>query len=351
MVCAETYYVKNFDVYLGKIGEKSETNQSQRVVLQLTSCLKKGYNITVDNFFTSFPFAHNLLLRDITLIGTLRVNKKGIPKELLSHERELFSSEFRYTNDLTLVSYVPKKKTVVLVLSSGKPEKRVESTEKKKPLMILAYNETKAGVDTLDKLTKQYSVKIKSRRWTFALFTSLIDIGLVNAYVLFKEANSKDQQSRRKLHLQLAAQLCKSSSKTSQKEPEVTEMKGGYCKPRGKRCSKCPGRRPAKKTATEFCSNCKEAVCPDHFSITCVSCDASPNDSWWENIKIVRNEWKSIMSSYDDTPSFQRKKLRRPLTVKDGERKDGNLYSRSFSEIIWQKKTAFSSKDASLCAL
>lgn len=267
----ETWYVKNFDVYLGKVGAKSETNQGQRVVLQLSSCLNSGHNITTDNFFTSFPLAHQLLKMDITLLGTLRQNKRGIPKQLLAKDRKEFTSEFRFTDDLTLVSYVPKKKKVVLVLSSGQPEKRVESSEKKKPLLITAYNETKAAVDIGDKMTKEYTVKRASRRWTLTLFLNLVDICLLNAYVVHN-LSSGVKGVRREMHLQLGEELCKPLANARKELMSGIHRVGDKKKPRGKRCLQCEGLRPAKKTATEFCAICEHAVCGNHFSVVCKKC-------------------------------------------------------------------------------
>ena len=276
MADSESYYVKNFDVYLGKQDEKSEVNQSQRVVLQLSQCLGEGYNITTDNFFTSFPLAHHLLQRNITLLGTLRSNKKGIPKELLDPKRDECSSEFRFTNDFTLVSYVPKKKKNVLILSSGKPENRVQNTEKKKPMLIIAYNETKAGVDTVDKMTKQYSVKRTSRRWTFALFTSLMDISLLNAFIIYSCKFPDIKSARRKLHLLIAEEMCR--PEMLKRLPSCIREKE-HATPRGKRCDSCPGPRPLKRTASQFCHNCCKSVCYSHCSVLCYDCHVPVEDA------------------------------------------------------------------------
>jgi len=266
---SENYYVKNFDIYLGKI-DKREVNQSQRVVLLLTECLGQGYNITMDNFFTSFSLANSLLNRNITLLGTLRHNKKGIPPELLnSRGKELFSSEFRFSENFTLVSYVTKKKKTVLVLSSGHQNKNISNEKNKfKPELILEYNETKHGVDSLDKMTKKYSCKRASRRWTMSLFYGLIDICLLNAYVLFKEVNSSDIP-RRTLYLEVARSLIESGQEAMKVFNNQSQVK-----PRGRRCSSCLDKRPAKRTATEYCSMCSKPVCSDHFlkKITCNQC-------------------------------------------------------------------------------
>jgi len=48
--------------YTGKIGTDGKTNQGERVVKQLEVSYKSsGRNITMDNFFTSFPLATDLL--------------------------------------------------------------------------------------------------------------------------------------------------------------------------------------------------------------------------------------------------------------------------------------------------
>lgn len=68
----------------------------QRVVLQLTECLSDGFNITTDNFFTTTELALELLKNNMTLLGTIRQNRKNIPEELKkSNSREILSTAFR----------------------------------------------------------------------------------------------------------------------------------------------------------------------------------------------------------------------------------------------------------------
>ena len=88
---------------------------SHKIVTDLTKPLRNsGRNITTDNWFTSFPLARELLLNNLTLIGTLKKNKKEIPKDLIiNKKRPIGSSEFRDfdNNTISLVAYYPKKKT------------------------------------------------------------------------------------------------------------------------------------------------------------------------------------------------------------------------------------------------
>ena len=50
---------------------------------------------------------------------------------------------------------------------------------KKKPEVILYYNSTKSGVETLDRMVKMYTFKRITRRWSVALFYNMIDVSAV----------------------------------------------------------------------------------------------------------------------------------------------------------------------------
>ncbi|XP_050308274.1 uncharacterized protein LOC126744765 [Anthonomus grandis grandis] len=91
MADSKNSYSANLQVYLGKINNKPEKNQGERVVLDLVEPLGTGYGVTTDNFFTSLPLADKLAEKKLTLCGTLRKNKSYIPNEL---QPKLFRPEF-----------------------------------------------------------------------------------------------------------------------------------------------------------------------------------------------------------------------------------------------------------------
>jgi hypothetical protein len=107
--CSEIYYVKNFDVYLGKVKNRG-VNQASRVVLQLCQCLDQGFNVTTDNFFTSLPLAKQLLDKKITLFG-------------------ISPSSLMFVNNTRLWFFCLRLFTTSLT-----------KDEKKKPAMIVDYN-------------------------------------------------------------------------------------------------------------------------------------------------------------------------------------------------------------------
>ena len=114
----------------------------------------------MDNFFTSVTLAQELLEKKLSLVGTMRKNKKEIPTEFLpARTQEVYSSLFGHQEQLTLVSYVPKKGKVVILMSSNHRDAELSNRPDKKPQIILDYISTKGGVDTLDQMVSTFSTK------------------------------------------------------------------------------------------------------------------------------------------------------------------------------------------------
>ena len=88
------------------------------------------------------------------------------------------------------------------------------------------YNETKAGVDTMDQMTRTYSCKQKTRRWPLVVFYNMLDISAINAYVIWKALNpnwnSNKSHKRRLYLLQLGKDLAGVSEEEIQKTVEQT---------------------------------------------------------------------------------------------------------------------------------
>lgn len=188
-VCADVQnsYCCTFDIYAGQIGRTPEIGQGERVVLQLVEpYYGSGRNITADNFFSSLQLTRSLLSKRLSYVGTLRKNKPFLPPEFQKfHLRQQFSSIFGYQKDVTIVNYIPKPRKNVVLISSLHYEGLLSEREDAKPEIIMAYNATKGGVDTLDQLVRTYSSIRKSRRWPLTLFFNFVDIAAYNAFVCY----------------------------------------------------------------------------------------------------------------------------------------------------------------------
>ena len=94
------------------------------------------------------------------------------------------SSIFGFKNKVTLVSYVPQQNKAVLAMSTMHHDDNVEG-DNQKPEIILHYNDTKSGVDNLDRLATLYTSRRKVNRWPIVLFGNCLDVGAVAALIIW----------------------------------------------------------------------------------------------------------------------------------------------------------------------
>jgi len=302
---AQTYYVFNMNPYLGR--EESRDNATThslgtRVVLGLVEPLSlSGRNITCDNLFTNVQLADILYEKKLTLLGTMRKSNRDIPSEFLANrKKEAGSSMFAFSGTKAMVSYVPKRNRAVVLLSTMHNDDKLNETTKK-PDIIMDYNRTKGGVDTVDQLCHKYTTKRSTRRWPMCVFYGMIDIAAVNSFVIFLHNNPafnpKATCKRRMFLEKLAMDLIKPqleyrrahsaglsgsilSAMSVVGYPCLAEPKPPRQMPtraatlKRKRCVYCPTKID-RKVYTE-CSICQNRVCPDHSTKTtntvCVSC-------------------------------------------------------------------------------
>ena len=213
IVDSRTFYTLKLEIYCGKqpIGPNEISNSSIDIVKKLIGAYKgSNCNLTTDNWYTSYPLAQYLLSKGITLVGTLKKNKREIPDEFHpSKSREVGSSLFGFQKDMTLVSYVTKKNKCVILLSTSHDDDKIDPATNK-PQMILDYNKYKGGVDTVDQLCGNFTVVRKTTRWTMAIFFALLNIAGINSQVLLNFAKPDATTKFRRYFLKnLATSLMK----------------------------------------------------------------------------------------------------------------------------------------------
>ena len=80
-----TRYTVDFDVYTGRSTERSKLGLSYDVVMKLVTPLSfQGYEIYVDNFYSSPDLFVDLHKLGFTATGTFHFNTRGLPIEVLS---------------------------------------------------------------------------------------------------------------------------------------------------------------------------------------------------------------------------------------------------------------------------
>ena len=154
--------------------------------------------------------------------SALRQTKREAPEER-KKKKELHETEVFRHNDqtaITLTSYQCKAAKNVAILSSLHLDVQVSSDEnpKKKPDSILYYNETKVGVDVFDQMARLYSVKAASRRWPMHVFYNVVDMALINSWVIYKHV-CQSNISRREYIQKIAEELTGSVETITRKRP------------------------------------------------------------------------------------------------------------------------------------
>lgn len=246
--------------------EHRANNKVETLVMNLAApFLDQGRNVTGDRFFTSKKLAENLLQRRTTYVGTVMKNKRFLPYEL-HVEKEKYDSKFLYggqNSQLTLQSYQVRKKQKVFMLSSMHHDSHTEEEGKRKSDIQLFYNSTKAGVDTVDKMVKQYSVRTLTRRWPMVHLHNLLDVTAVNSHTIWSiNAKVSDQamkHNRRDFLRALALQLA------------VENMQGRLRRPSGlssdllgllEKYTGLQRQNPARQTAPaarDYCARCRDS--------------------------------------------------------------------------------------------
>ena len=83
---------------------------------------------------------------------------------MVTKNEELYQSDFFESDDVLMVNYLCKvKKSVSLLSTMHCSPKIVIETEKRKSEIVVDYNQTKTGVDTLDQILRIYSTKAATR--------------------------------------------------------------------------------------------------------------------------------------------------------------------------------------------
>lgn len=293
---AKMYYTSSLEVYTGQQpeGPYKVSNSPGDVVMRLCDIIKgTGRNITIDNWFTSIPLVETLA-KDykLTVIGTIRKNKKELPLEFTKPRHPPGSSMFAFGTCCTLVSYIPKKNKNVLLVSSLHHDDNIDRNSGK-PEIILDYNNTKGGVDIVDRLCSNYNVARNTKRWPMVIFYAILNVAGINSLVVYTSNNPNADMRRRQFlqtlshelirpHIQERFQIqqiprslrnrmqeicgnIEAPGPSTLGDNEQTEKRGQVG-----RCAVCSSKK-SRKTRF-YCRKCSKFMCLEHIISICEEC-------------------------------------------------------------------------------
>ncbi|XP_062609518.1 piggyBac transposable element-derived protein 4-like [Saccostrea cucullata] len=295
VACNMSGYTYDFFVYLGKkntIFTERAKGLGYNVTLRLCESLfDQGYRLFTDCFYTSLALGKELFARKLYLVGVLKSNSLSIPDELRDvkiWERVATRGDFRWqrVDEFVFVQWKDcKVVTFMSPLHQGSATTVCERTMKSRltwnkkqlvqPVVANDYNKCMGAVDLSNQFTNKYPSYIRTQyHWWKVLFFHLLDIMVVNSYILFQEFRKSHESQitncssgfgqlefRESLALSLMGLNEKSVSKESviQCIPEFLEKRKDcvFCNAEAILLNK---KSPSYKTLV-FCPSCQVPLC------------------------------------------------------------------------------------------
>uniref|UniRef100_A0A0K8UMZ4 PiggyBac transposable element-derived protein 3 n=1 Tax=Bactrocera latifrons TaxID=174628 RepID=A0A0K8UMZ4_BACLA len=198
------------------------------VVVRLTQTVPnfKNHIVYFDNFYTSLALLVYLRSRGIYALGTVHANR--LPNCKLSKDIDVKNKERGYAEefvgtafgvDITSVLWKDTKYVRLVSTYAGvkpfctstdtcQPPKVTRFDRKEKeyvdidcPTIVKEYNRHMGGVDLMDDLIGRYHIRLKPKKWTLRLFHHMLDIAVVNAYIIYHRIHDVDLTHRHRIKL------------------------------------------------------------------------------------------------------------------------------------------------------
>lgn len=280
-LCTPEGYTYSLMVYTGKDEEKSGEGHGYDVVFRLTKdLLDEGRTLIADNFYTSVSLAEALLKKKTYLCGTVRTNRKRLPKTVISTKLKKGQVIGKMNNGVKIIKWMDKR-PVTMITTVKEHNASLKDTGKKsrktnlpilKPECVIMYNENKKGVDFSDQMTAYYSTLTRGLKWFRKLMMSvLFGTCLVNAWLIYK-MKTEDQLPLLSFLESIIQSLTKSSfieNTNNQPQKRISHTlekmekfrKCFYCyRNLRKEFSSRETDKKVKRVRT-FCQECQKAMC------------------------------------------------------------------------------------------
>ena len=154
-----------------------------------------------------------------------------------------------------------------------------QNNPKKKPSTILTYNQTKCGVDSVDQMTRQYSVKAPTRKWPMQVWSNILNLIGINSWILYKNVNKTTKITRRRFLIKLIEEIASMTSENNDVSDDVsnnniqTKRKIKFTHNK----KSCKIKKCNNNKALGVCQTCQLDVCGKcsaeyEYKITCRNC-------------------------------------------------------------------------------
>jgi len=190
----EAGYTAAFKIYMGQDrGVFPSSKKAITDLLEKADLLDKGYQLHTDNWYTSPTLFHYLQARKTSAVGTVRLNRRGMPSDLQASRGQI---DFRSSKTGIICRQWVDKRPVTM-LSTAHTSKVVtlppnrRGVERSKPEVVVDYNNGMKGVDLSDQLAQSYPSTKKTVKWYKKIFFYLLDMTTTNALAIHRALGGK----------------------------------------------------------------------------------------------------------------------------------------------------------------
>ncbi|KAI8441378.1 hypothetical protein MSG28_014993 [Choristoneura fumiferana] len=195
-LCTPEGYTYNLLIYTGKGENGRELDHGQKTVMRLMKdLLNEGRLVITDNFYNSIGLAEELMQNKTFLCGTLRPNRRGLPKRIIStklKKGEVVGKMNR--KGVRILKWHDKRPVYMIstcrqhnatIVDTGK-RRKVTGEHIKKPECVVTYNDNKKGIDYSDQMSSYYTPLQRGLKWFRKVMMELLfGTALVNSWVVF----------------------------------------------------------------------------------------------------------------------------------------------------------------------
>ncbi|RVE47894.1 hypothetical protein evm_007408 [Chilo suppressalis] len=204
-------YLWRFEVHAGSHiseGEEVIPGQIPNLVLRLLRGLEhRGHTIWMDNYYNSPSLARVLKTRGFDCVGTLRTNRQFVPDQIKDLKKPDMAVGEVYgctSGDVDIVAWRDNNLVALISTYHG------ATVSDNKPTVIKDYNICMGGVDKKDQMLAAYPLERKRTRvWYKKFFRKLLNVSVLNSYILFKTHHPIDHLDfRMNLVLEILSKHC-----------------------------------------------------------------------------------------------------------------------------------------------
>ena len=162
---------------------------------------ERGHKSYMDNFFPSPELFDDLVKKPIYCCGTVRPNRGGMPQDLRPKMTKLKRGDIRIRTraDLTAILWRDKRDICMLTNIHNAPARSnicKEGGKAIKPQIVMDYNHHMGFVDKGDRMANSYSISRRTFKWIKKLFFHLLDLAILNSYILHSSCGGKKMSHR-----------------------------------------------------------------------------------------------------------------------------------------------------------